>query len=84
MASGKVWISENVVALFQHLQEKLDGFAPIINVFGEEKPYGSAALHKPTLYPELNVPAAKDGDWGEVSRGIAHLLSSLESPIGDQ
>jgi len=29
------------------------------------------------LYPELNIPADEGGEWGEVARGIAHLLSSL-------
>ncbi len=80
MASDKIWISEEVKVLFQRLQEKLGGSAPILNVYADKAHLdsASAALHTPTLYPELNVPAAYDGDWGEVARGIAHLLSSLD------
>jgi hypothetical protein len=78
MTIGKVWIPEQVVALFQRLQAKLDGFAPFINIYADKLPNGPAALHQPSLYPELNIPAAQDGDWGEVARGIAHILSSLD------
>ncbi|MFL1455754.1 hypothetical protein ACJO5Y_15070 [Marinobacter sp. GN3S48] len=78
MATGKVWIHGQVGPLFQRLQEKLDDNVPFINVYADERPRGPAALHKPTLYPELNIPADKGGDWGEVARGIAHLLSSLD------
>ncbi|WP_098418764.1 hypothetical protein [Marinobacter sp. LV10MA510-1] len=78
MAINKVWIHGQIIPLFQRLQEKLDGFAPFMNVYADEQPQGPAALHKPTLYPELNIPAERGGDWGEVARGIAHLLSSLD------
>ncbi len=78
MAIGQVWISDKVAPLFLRLRARLHGFTPIINVFTDEPHRSSAALHQPTLYPELNVPAARNGDWGEVARGVAHLLSALD------
>jgi hypothetical protein len=78
MAAGKVWIAPEVVQAFQELLSKLGGYPPILNVIGTERPRGTAALHQPTLYPELNVPADATGDWGEVARGIAHLRSSID------
>ncbi|MDN7124536.1 hypothetical protein J6I90_06550 [Pseudidiomarina sp. 1APP75-32.1] len=78
MSIGKVFIHNDVLPLFERLTARLDGFAPIMNVYSEQKPKGPAAIHTPTLYPELNLPEGADGDWGEVARGIAHLLSSLD------
>ncbi len=78
MSIGKVWISDKVVPLFQKLQDKLNGFPPFINVYSDVLPRGPASLHQPTLYPQINIPAEKDGNWGEVARGIVHLLSALD------
>src|SRR6266849_5785969 len=78
MASGQVWIAPSVAEPFNRLVARLGGYFPILNVFGPERPKGVAALHRPTLYPELSVPADAQGDWGEVARGVAHLLSSLD------
>jgi hypothetical protein len=78
MAPRRVWIHPTVSDLFQQLLPKLGGHPPILSVFGTEEPISLAGLHQPTLYPELSVPENVDGDWGEVARGIAHLLSSLD------
>lgn len=79
MASGKIFIHQSVVPRFLRLKEKLDGHIPIMNIWSNDKPSGIASLHKPSLYPELNVPAdrSENGDWGSVARGIEHLLTSL-------
>ncbi|CAN5661938.1 hypothetical protein BH10PSE14_BH10PSE14_35580 [soil metagenome] len=78
MTDGKIWLSAEIAPLFQKLQSKLLGFGPIVTVFSDDRPLGSASLHCPTLYPQLSVPRDKEGDWGEVARGIAHLISSLD------
>ncbi|WP_396621501.1 hypothetical protein [Marinobacter sp. W-8] len=78
MANGKVWIDGRVVPIFRQLQTKLGGSAPFLNVYEGGRPVGPASIHKPTLYPELNIPAGSGGDWGEVARGIAHLISAID------
>lgn len=79
MASGKFFIHQSVAPLFLRLSEALDGHIPIINAWSDEKPSAIASLHRPSLYPQLNIPDdhTSSGDWGSVARGIQHLLSSL-------
>ena len=78
MAVGKIMIDAQAANLFQQLQERLGGYCPILNTYTDNRPLCSASLHQPTLYPELSVPLDDQGDWGEVVRGIAHLISTLD------
>lgn len=73
MADNKI-CPENIDKLYKQLTAKLGGHEPLPGNSLE----CSAGLHRPTLYPVLNVPAGPDGDWGEVARAIAHHLSILD------
>ncbi len=78
MAIGSVWFPESLSNLLGQIMSRLDGNLPIINVITDQKPDGPAAFHKPTFYPELNVPNGPEGDWGEVASGMFHVLLSLD------
>lgn len=78
MAASAVWFPLELSQLLHELYARTGGFPPIINTYSEKKGYGNSALNEPTLYPELNVPIDKDGDWGDVARGVVHLISSID------